>query len=363
MKLTRKRIALIVVAALIVALGADYVLYPRLATVREPGEERRMVGIPMPAVWMRYWWFTGDRSSEELEAELTKLWSHGIQQHYFCVGQIGPDGQLERGHPNAARVIRELYERQRHVDAADWIISPVAWVIVLNERAGGEVGIADPQVRATMVEEAVWLVEEAGFRGIQWDWEYAPGATDELIALVRETKEAVGESIPVSVTTPPWMPWPLQRWGWSEEDFTRIGAECDEIAVMCYDTGMYLPRAYVWLVRQQVVHVAEGLAHAPGRCRFRVGVPTYGDEGSLPSHHAHAENLRMALKGLREGCVALEKRNQGPAWQRVRSVGRGRLFGYFQGPAIFANWTTEEDEWETWDELWLEPMRWGNGDE
>ena len=336
MNLTRKRIALIAVAALIVALGTDYVLYPRVAATG--GTQYSSAS----SVWMRYWWFTGDRSPDELEAELTKLWSHGIQHHYFCVGQIGPDGQLERGHPNAARVIGELYERQRDRMPGDWVISPVAWVIVLNERAGGDVDITDPSVRAKMVEEAVWLVEEAGFRGIQWDWEYAPGATDELIALVRETKEAVGEGIPVSVTTPPWMPWPLQRWGWSEEDFTRIGAECDEIAVMCYDTGMYLPRAYVWLVRQQVVHVANALADRAGYCGFYIGVPTYGDEGSLPSHHAHAENLRMALKGLQEGFAEAQEEHP--------NLG----IAMFGGPAIFANWTTEEDEWETWDELWAE---------
>lgn len=212
MKLTRGRIALIALAALIVALAADYVLYPRLAATEG------MQYCSASGVWMRYWWFTGGRSSEELEAELARLWSHGIQKHYLCVGQIDADGTLERGHPDAARVIGALYERQGGEGTADWTLNPVAWVTVLNERAGGEVDITDPDVRAKMVEEAVWLVEEAGFRGIQWDWEYAPGATDELIALVRETKKAVGEGIPVSVTTPPWMPWPLRRWGWSEED-------------------------------------------------------------------------------------------------------------------------------------------------
>ncbi len=348
MKLTRGRIIGLSIAALLLALAADYALYPRFAGI---GGDVPM--LPMPGVWMRYWWFTGDRSPEELEAELTKLWSHGIQEHHFCVGQVRADGWLERGHPDAARAIGAMYERQWDSMPADWVINPMAWVIVLNERAGGDVDIADPQVRAAMVEEAVWLVEEAGFHGIQWDWEFAPDATDELLALVRATKAALPFGTPVSITTPPWMPWPLRRWGWSEEDFRRAGAECDHLYVMCYDTGMVLPRAYVWLVRQQVIHVAKGLAEAPQHCRFHVGVPTYGDENSLPSHHAHAENLRMALKGLREGEDVLDRIGHTP-----HSVGRGPYFGLFEGPAIFANWTTDEGEWRTWDELWLE-TQWG----
>ena len=220
-------------------------------------------------------------------------------------------------------------------------------MIVLNEQAGGEVDIADPAVRAAMVEEAVWLVEEAGFRGVQWDWEFAPGATDELVALLRETREALPFGTSISVTTPPWMPWPLGRWGWSEGDFRRIGAECDQICVMCYDTGMFLPRAYVWLVRQQVFHVSRALTEGGGLARFRVGVPTYGDEGSLPSHHAHAENLRMALKGLREGAAMADRPLTAGA------LGRPIVFR-FVGPAIFANWTTDEAEWQTWEELWAD---------
>jgi len=349
---TRGRILLAALAALAIAVALDYALYPRLATVRAG----KSWHVPPAAIWLRYWWFTGDRSIEELEAELERLSELGIGDHYFCVGQIGPDGRLERGHPDSAREIGALWERQWGSPEPEWRIDPIAWIIVLNERAGGEVDIADPAVRANMVEEAVWLVEEAGFRGVQWDWEFAPGATDDLIALLRESRETLPFGTTISVTTPPWLPWPLGRWGWSEDDFRRIGAECDEICVMCYDTGMVLPRACVWLVRQQVIRVALALSEAEGHCRFRVGVPTYGDEGSLASHHAHAENLRMALKGLREGEEILWAHWwwPHPRSQAARMAGRPAWFGHFQGPAIFANWTTDEADWRTWEELWAD---------
>jgi hypothetical protein len=65
-----------------------------------------------------------------------------------------------------------------------------------------------------------------------------------------------------------------------------------------------------------------------------VGVPTYARGGA--SHHAHAENLGMALLGVREG---LADRRSKPET--------------FSGIAPFADYTTQEDEWELYRERWL----------
>jgi hypothetical protein len=106
------------------------------------------------------------------------------------------------------------------------------------------------------------------------------------------------------------------------------------MAVMCYDSGIYLPRGYVWLVHQQVIHVTRAAARGNPRCRVLLGLPTYG-KGGL-SHHAWAENLRMSLKGVRAGLA--DPRAE-------RSV--------FAGIALFADYTTQPEEWETYREWWL----------
>jgi hypothetical protein len=169
---------------------------------------------------------------------------------------------------------------------------------------------------------------------MQWDYEICDNADPYLLSLLRETRAALPAGKTLSAAVPMWLPPALQRWGWSEEYFAQVAASCDQLAVMCYDTAMYLPRAYVGLVRQQAIHVTRAVARGNPRCRVLLGVPTYARGGA--SHHAWAENLRMALKGVREGLA--DARTQ-------PSV--------FAGVAPFADYTTQAEEWKVYRALWL----------
>jgi hypothetical protein len=185
-----------------------------------------------------------------------------------------------------------------------------------------------------MVGEARWLVNECGFDGVQWDYEICQDGDPNFLRLLRETRAALPPGKLLSAAVPMWLPAPFQHWGWSEAYFARVAATCDQIAVMCYDSGIYLPRGYVWLVHQQTVHVTRAVVRGNPRCRVLLGLPTYG-EGGL-SHHAWAENLRMALKGVREG---LADPRAEPS--------------VFAGVALFADYTTQPEEWERYREWWL----------
>ena len=107
-----------------------------------------------------------------------------------------------------------------------------------------------------------------------------------------------------------------------------------QMAVMCYDSGVYLPRGYVWLVHQQAVHATRSAGRGNPRCRVLLGLPTYARGGA--SHHAWSENIRLALKGVREG---LADPHAQPS--------------VFAGVALFADYTTQPEEWETYRRLWL----------
>lgn len=325
----------LVAALAVVALSvtADYALYPRLA-----GVGGRDAAAGTAGIWLRYWWYTGERTDRQFAETAAALMRRGFRYLHSHVGEVGGDGRLKRGRLTEGRDFLAGFARD-----ADLV--PVAWILAKTPGIGGEVEISRPEVRAAMVEDAVWLVEECGFAGVQWDWEYAPGATDELISLLRESRAALPEDAIISVATPCWRAFRPVTGGWSEADFERIAPECDEVCVMCYDTAMFLPRAYVWLTRQQMLRVPTAVARGNPDCRVLIGLPTYGDRGSLSSHHAHAENLRMGLKGVREGLAMAQT--------------RGIDTSTFAGPAIFANWTTDPDDWKTWEELWLEAVERG----
>ncbi|HEX2951186.1 MAG TPA: hypothetical protein VHV83_16705, partial [Armatimonadota bacterium] len=191
--------------------------------------------------------------------------------------------------------------------------------------------------RQKMVREARWLVTTCGFDGIQWDYEVCRNNDRRFLALLKETKHALPKSF-ISVCTPLCLPSPISRYyGWSEDYFVQVAAHCDQLAVMAYDSGIYLPRGYAWLLKEQTIHVTHA-AGTSSSCRVIIGVPTY-DEGG-PSHHAHAENLRTALLGVNAAC----------ADQRLpRRV--------FDGVAIFADYTTSVREWHEYNDLWLRQTR------
>jgi hypothetical protein len=129
---------------------------------------------------------------------------------------------------------------------------------------------------------------------------------------------------------------PIAGWlGWSEAFFTEVAADCDQIAVMAYDSGVYLPRAYVWLVRQQVARATRAVARGNPRRRVLIGLPTYAKGGA--SHHAYAENIRLAIKGVREGVA--DPRTD---------------LSVFAGVAPFAEYTTQPEEWAIYLEWWLD---------
>lgn len=103
---------------------------------------------------------------------------------------------------------------------------------------------------------------------------------------------------------------------------------------MGYDSGLYFPRHYARLMREQAIRVTRAIFDSNPDCRVLLGVPTYAAGGW--SHHAHAENLRMALKGVREGLADASAAPQ-----------------VLQGVAIFAGYTTGAREQAELEELWL----------
>jgi hypothetical protein len=316
---------------LLILLLADYALYPLLHTSGGISGNRGENGL-----WLRYHWYFGRRSDADGRALAPHLQVRQIRYAYFHVRHITRDGTLRYHHRvDARRLVSTL-----HRDAPS--VKAIAWVFAGNRRLAstgiGEVDLSNPAVRKAMVREAVWLVNECGFDGVQWDYEICDDRDVYFLDLMRETRAALPPSKLLCAAVPMWLPSPFQRWGWSEAYFAQVAALCDQIEVMSYDSGIYLPRGYVWLVHQQVVHVTRAVARSNPHCRVLLGLPTY-DKGGL-SHHPWAENVRMALQGAREGFA--DPRAE-------RSV--------FAGVALFADYTTQPEEWRTYRTLWLD-SRW-----
>jgi len=321
----RHRRRLLGVVGLCLFLAAvDYAAYPGLAGFGGRSFDRGENGL-----WLRYTWYFGEWRQPDMDRLVERLRSARVRYAYFHTRSAEPSGRLKYRYPErAVRLTREF-----HGQAPD--AKAIAWVFVGNRRGYPRVDLSDLDVRRNLVQEAVWLVTECGFDGVQWDYEICASGDRHLIELLDETREALPEGKLVSVCTPMWYPRPWPRaYAWDESYFAKVAAHCDQLAVMCYDSAMYSPRAYVWLVRQQAARVTRAAARGNPDCRVVLGVPTYGKGGA--THHARAESLHLALKGVREG---LAQRRAAPS--------------SFAGVSIFADWTTTGDEWGQYAQVWL----------
>jgi hypothetical protein len=78
--------------------------------------------------------------------------------------------------------------------------------------------------------------------------------------------------------------------------------------------------------------VSDTLLRDDARARVLIGVPTYDGTGIM--HRGDVENPQNALLGTVAG---------------LRGLGAG---GTFEGVALYAEWTTDDAEWRTYERLW-----------
>ncbi len=302
----------------LVSLGvADYWAFPAFAS---PGG--RVVNRGENGLWIRYKWYFGEE--DDFAGLARRLTGHGMRDAYFHVRSVEEDGRLKFRRPAAARRLNAEVERLAPG------VRRIAWVYAGNPQGLGKVDLTRAAVRRRMVEEAAWLVREAGFDGVQWDNEICPDGDQGLLRLLEETRAALPKGAFLGAAVPTWYPPPLGGFGWSEGYFREVARRCDGMAVMAYDSAAYSPRIYVWWVSEQVVQVTR--AAAGTGCRVVLGVPTYGD--GTPSHNPRAENLRLALMGVRGGLAG------------------GADLSAWQGVGVFADYTTDEGEWAEFRRLW-----------
>jgi hypothetical protein len=100
----------------------------------------------------------------------------------------------------------------------------------------------------------------------------------------------------------------------------------DEIAVMAYNSGLSSPADYTQWVAFQVSAWARAIAPLGEGTEVIVGFPTYDAEP--PGHDPLVENVTSAEAGYELG---LEQAGEDAAFVR--------------GRALYADWTTDADEW------------------
>jgi hypothetical protein len=284
------------------------------------------------AVWLEHRWLERAHDDGEMDALFAKLQERGI--HYAFPHLIPFNG--------AGRLPVHSREQMRAFLASARRVAPnlkvLPWVgglrVGVRRTRAGTIDLADLGQRQRIVAECRGLIDE-GFDGIHLNIEPIGDGNVDFLSLLRALRSAVGADRVLSLSTI--RPGPIAvpfapNFLWTPDYYARVAAIADQVVIMAYDTGLPTPALYQRYVGYAAAVVQGALVGSRARARFLVGVPTYDETGIM--HRGGVETTENALTGVVAG---------------LRGMGGG---GTFEGVALYAEWTTDDAEWDAYDRIW-----------
>lgn len=284
------------------------------------------------ALWVGTEWTYELQEPESIEVLVRRLKTNKIGTVYAWVSWLQEDGTW-RGAENFTKVrafANQLKEAYPQVNLHGWISFPANL---------GEDGyrLDDEELQQNIADFSASIVNELGYDGVFLNIEPVWDGDEAFLSLLRKVRASVGDSVPVSVAVPPdWSPEeadipvpPLIVPGtvWAREYKQSVALLADQMAIMAYNSGLSTSGDYIEWMAYQVEAFAEAISELGEGTTLIVGIPTYDAEP--PGHDPDVENVQSALQGYSLG---LEQ--------------AGEAAAFVQGIAIYADWETDETEWE-----------------
>jgi hypothetical protein len=321
---------LVRLVALAGVLGAAAVLYLAYAPAGDAA--------PHPfnhdrnAVWLEHRWLERPHAEPVMEDLFRRMRARGVIYLYPHLIPFDAAGNLP---PHDREQMRAFLASARRV-SPDFRVLP--WIGGLRSgyrrQRAGTLQLADLNQRQKIVAEVRGLVDE-GFDGVHLNIEPVDDGNDDFLALLRAVRTAVGAGRLLSVAATRPAPLGLPRapnFAWSPEYYARVAAVVDQLVIMAYDTALPTPSLYRRYVQWAASSVAGALDKSGSKARVLMGVPTYESYGFM--HRAGVETPENSLLGVVAG---------------LRGLGAG---GTFEGVAIYAEWTTDEQDWAVYERYW-----------
>ena len=284
------------------------------------------------AAWLEHRWLEKEQSPQEMEALLASLARHGIAYVYPHLIPFTSAGRLPLHNREQMRAFLATARR----------IAPqirvLPWVgglrVGYKRQRPGSVDLGDLGQRQRIVAECRGLIDE-GFDGIHVNVEPVDDGNVDFLALLRALRTAVGQGHLLSLSAIPPAPVALPfapNFVWSREYYRRVAPLADQIVIMAYNTALPTAPLYRRYVAYATSAITSDLAASRTSTRILLGVPTFDEMGFM--HRAGVETPENALLGVVAG---------------LRGLGAG---GTFEGVALYAEWTTGEEDWTVYERLW-----------
>jgi hypothetical protein len=280
------------------------------------------------AIWLRHSWIDNKHTDAEYRELVDRFHRMQIVDVYFHAGPLDGNGSVSKAKlDGSARLIRIIKKLDPGIRMQPWLGQ------VAEFGGGGPLDLRSPEVRAEIVRTAEKYLN-VGAAGFHLDLEPIYSGDLDYLQLLRElhkvtqTHKAI---LSVAAYKPEEFPG-LERIAaliakcpgyWSKEYFLLVSKEVDQVAVMTYDSAIWLPGVYGRSIQWTTQWAVEN-----GVKDLYIGIPTYEEGG--PAHFAWAENINSSIKGLKLGVSGLSRNDRSKV-----------------GAAIFAEWTTSKEEEES----------------
>jgi len=320
---------LLLVGAACLGAGAASVAYVAVSPVGD--DAPHPFNQDRNAVWLEHRWLERDHSPAEMDALFSSLASHGILYAFPHLIPFGTTGSLP---VHSREQMRAFLQSARRAAPS---IKVLPWVgglrVGYRRQRPGTLELGDLGQRQRIVAECRGLIDE-GFDGIHLNVEPVDDGNDAYLALLRALRTAVGDhTLSLSAIRPGPFPVPgAPNFVWTPAYYARVASVADQVVVMAYDTGLPTAALYKRYTAWAAGTVTSALVEHRARARVLLGIPTYDDTSLM--HRGGVETPANAISGIVAG---------------LRGLGGG---GTFEGVALYAEWTTDADDWAVYERRW-----------
>lgn len=283
------------------------------------------------AVWLDHNWVGEQKSEKEIAELVGSFKKHGIGTVFVHAGPLKSDGTID---PETYRYAIDFLDKSRKFGVG---IKYEAWL----GQVRGKIDLANEEIRHNVAKQALILSEFMDFDGIHFDIEPVWDGDEDFIKLLKETREMINPKKKISVALAEFIPKYFifaSRWIHefenfnSEVNYENVAQYADEIVVMTYATGFKHEWLYKWLVKEQTIWVTNLIDTR----RVFIGIPAYERSEHDPDFDEKIENIDGGLRGIISGLNNFRSNEEN-----------------FEGVAIYPYWEIDDEEWKTYDELWL----------
>jgi glycerol-3-phosphate cytidylyltransferase-like family protein len=281
------------------------------------------------AIWIEHKWVEEDISEKEISDLVFKLSEYQFDTVFVHSGPLKADGTIdEQTYKNAERFLTLARKYNEEIKYQAWL-----------GQVRSNIDLSDPFVRGNIVDQAVILTKMIGFDGVHYDIEPVWDGDLDFISLLKETKEVLKDEKIISVALAEFIPtyviktlgnfYEFENYN-SETNYKNVGEYADQIVVMVYDTSISKSWLYRFLVKEQCIWVSRLYKNKD----VFIAIPSYDEV--TEAFDPQIENIENGLRGIISGLNNFRSRERN-----------------FKGVAIYAYWTTSEEEFETYKNLWV----------